>query len=155
MEDLLEFLFNATGRINRARYLRSLVIFGIAGLFVAVILFTAAGIATPLFVVMLVIAFIPWLMWGFAIHTERPHDRSKSAWWLLLFCVLPTMLGHFATVAQFAGPAWLVPCYVMALASSALAIWGFVEIGCLPGTTGPNGYGPDPLRQAKRASRSA
>jgi uncharacterized membrane protein YhaH (DUF805 family) len=155
MEDLLEFLFNATGRINRARYWRSLVIFGIAGLFVAVILFTAAGITTPLFFVMLLIAFIPWLMWGFAIHTERLHDRSKSAWWLLLFYVLPAMLGHFATVARFAGIAGLVTYYVMALANSALTIWGFVEIGCLPGTAGPDGYGPAPLRQAKRAGRSA
>jgi uncharacterized membrane protein YhaH (DUF805 family) len=41
MEYLFEFLFNATGRTRRARYWRSLVIFGIAGLFVLVILFTA------------------------------------------------------------------------------------------------------------------
>jgi len=71
MEDLFEFLFNATGRINRAKYWRSLVIFGVAGLFAAVILFTAAGIAAPLFVAMLVVVLIPWLTWGFVIHTER------------------------------------------------------------------------------------
>jgi uncharacterized membrane protein YhaH (DUF805 family) len=45
MEDLFEFLFNATGRINRAKYWRSLIVFSVAGLFAAVILFTAAGIA--------------------------------------------------------------------------------------------------------------
>jgi uncharacterized membrane protein YhaH (DUF805 family) len=27
----------------------------------------------------------------------------------------------------------------------AIVIWAFVELGCLPGTSGPNQYGPDPL----------
>jgi uncharacterized membrane protein YhaH (DUF805 family) len=27
----------------------------------------------------------------------------------------------------------------------ALYIWGFVEMGCLRGTVGPNRFGPDPL----------
>ncbi len=31
------------------------------------------------------------------------------------------------------------------LGSFAISIWGFVEIGCLRGTEGPNQYGPDPL----------
>jgi uncharacterized membrane protein YhaH (DUF805 family) len=26
-----------------------------------------------------------------------------------------------------------------------LGIWGFVELGCLRGTAGPNRFGPDPL----------
>jgi uncharacterized membrane protein YhaH (DUF805 family) len=89
MEDLFEFLFNATGRINRAKYWRSLIVFGVAGLFAAVILFTAAGIAAPLFVATLVLVLVPWLIWGFVIHTERLHDRDKSAWWLLVFYGLP------------------------------------------------------------------
>jgi len=41
---------------------------------------------------------------------------------------------------------------ILALAAFALTIWGFVEIGCLPGTTGSNSYGPDPLLQPKRRS---
>ena len=45
MEDLLEFLFGASGRINRAKYWRSVLISIGAGLMTAVILFTAAGIA--------------------------------------------------------------------------------------------------------------
>ncbi len=154
MEYLLEFLFNATGRINRARYWRSLVIFGIAGLFAAVLLFTAAGIAAPLFILMLVIVFIPWLMWGFVIHTERLHDRNKSAWWLLLFYGLPALLGPLAKSASFAGAADVALQYVLTLAGFALSIWGFVEIGCLPGNAGSNRYGPNPILQAKRAGRS-
>jgi uncharacterized membrane protein YhaH (DUF805 family) len=83
MEELFEFLFGASGRINRAKYWRSLLVFIGAGLLVGVILLTAAGLAAPLFILMLVIVFIPWLLWGFAFHTERLHDRGKSAWWLL------------------------------------------------------------------------
>jgi uncharacterized membrane protein YhaH (DUF805 family) len=155
MEYLLEFLFNATGRINRARYWRSLVIFSVAGLFAAVLLFTAAGIAAPFFIIMLVIVFIPWLMWGFVIHTERLHDRNKSAWWLLLFYGLPALLGPMAKSASSAGGAGMALQYVLTLAGFALSIWGFVEIGCLPGNAGPNSYGPNPILQAKRAGRAS
>ena len=59
MEELFEFLFGASGRINRAKYWRSVLIFIGAGLMTAVILFTAAGIAAPLFVVMVVVVLIP------------------------------------------------------------------------------------------------
>jgi uncharacterized membrane protein YhaH (DUF805 family) len=94
MEELFEFLFGASGRINRAKYWRSLLVFIGAGLLVGVILFTAAGLAAPLFILMLVIVFIPWLLWGFAFHTERLHDRGKSAWWLVVFYAVPGMLGN-------------------------------------------------------------
>ncbi|MDB5605269.1 MAG: hypothetical protein JWP25_2169 [Bradyrhizobium sp.] len=150
MEDLFEFLFGANGRINRAKYWRSLVTFSVAGLLVGVILFTAAGLAAPLFVIMVVIILIPWLMWGFAIHTERLQDRDKSAWWLLVFYGLPALLGQLAKAAWFAGAAGTVLQYVLALAGFALSIWGFVEIGCLRGTIGPNKYGSNPLLLARR-----
>jgi uncharacterized membrane protein YhaH (DUF805 family) len=47
--ELFELLFGASGRINRAKYWLSLFKYGIAGLLAAVILFTTAGIAAPLF----------------------------------------------------------------------------------------------------------
>jgi len=74
MEDVFEFLFGASGRISRAKYWRSNLLFTVAGLMAAVI-----------------------------------------------------------------------------LASFALTIWGFVEIGCLRGTAGSNTYGPDPLLRARHA----
>jgi uncharacterized membrane protein YhaH (DUF805 family) len=125
----------------------------VAGLFTAIILFTAAGLAAPLFIIMLAVVFIPWLMWGFAIHTERLHDRDKSAWWLLLFYGLPAVLDHLAKAAWFAaamGHSLLQP--VLALTGFVLTIWGFVEIGLLPGTAGSNRYGANPLQQARRVA---
>jgi uncharacterized membrane protein YhaH (DUF805 family) len=145
MEELFEFMFGASGRINRAKYWRSLLIFCGAGLLVGVILLTAAGLAAPLFVLMLVMVFIPWLLWGIAFHTERLHDRGKSAWWLLVFYAAPGVLGQLAKAAWVAGAAGIGLHYTLALAGFALSIWGFVEIGCLRGSAGPNKYGSNPL----------
>jgi uncharacterized membrane protein YhaH (DUF805 family) len=158
MEDLLEFLFGASGRINRAKYWRSLLILGVAGMFVGVIMLTAAGIAAPIFIIMVVIVFIPWLMWGIAIHSERLHDRDKSAWWLVVFYGLPAALSGLAEAAWFAGLAGPVMHSILSVlswASFALTLWGFVEIGCLRGTAGPNRYGANPLLQAKQRGLTA
>lgn len=152
MEDFFEFMFGASGRINRAKYWVSVIKFSLAGLLVAVILFTTAGIAAPLLIVMAVITLIPWLLWGFALTTERLHDRDKSAWWLAVFYLVPGLLDQLAKTAWFAGAAGTALYYIPALAAFALTIWGFVEIGCLRGTAGANTYGPDPLLQAKQRS---
>ena len=152
MEDLLVFLFGASGRINRAKYWRSTLLFAGTGLMVAVILFTAAGIAAPLFIITVVLVLIPWLLWGVSITTERLHDRNRSAWWLVVFYLVPGMLGQVAKTASTAGTPGMGLHYILALAAFALTIWGFVEIGCLRGTDGSNDYGPDPLLQLKRRS---
>ena len=151
MEELFEFLFGASGRINRAKYWLSLFKLSIAALLGTVVLFTAAGLAAPLFILMLVIVFIPWLLWGFAFHTERLHDRGKSAWWLLVFYAIPGILGHLAKGAWYAEAAAMGLHYILALAAFALSIWGFVEIGCLRGSAEPNRYGSNPL--SLRAAR--
>jgi uncharacterized membrane protein YhaH (DUF805 family) len=151
MEELFEFLFGASGRINRAKYWYPFLVFIGAGLLVGVILLTAASLAAPLFILMLVIVFIPWLLWGFAFHTERLHDRGKSAWWLLVFYAVPGVLGHLAKGASLAEAAGMGLHCILALAGFALSIWGFVEIGCLRGSAEPNRYGSNPL--SLRAAR--
>jgi uncharacterized membrane protein YhaH (DUF805 family) len=56
----------------------------------------------------------------------------------LVFWLLPGVLnGAGAALGTFG--------VVLSLVGAAISIWGFVEIGCLKGTTGPNKYGPDPL----------
>jgi len=57
------------------------------------------------------------LMWiSLATACKRWHDRGKSGW-MSLISLIPFVGG----------------------------IWFLVEVGCLPGDTGPNQYGPDPL----------
>jgi len=55
-------------------------------------------------------------LWMFlAVYAKRLHDRNKSGWWILLV-FLPII-----------GPFWI-----------------FLEMGFLPGSCGPNSYGPRP-----------
>jgi uncharacterized membrane protein YhaH (DUF805 family) len=75
---------------------------------------------------------------------------------LLLFYGLPAVFGHLAKAAWFAaamGHSLLQP--VLVLTGFVLTIWGFVEIGLLPGTEGSNRYGANPLLQARRVARSS
>jgi uncharacterized membrane protein YhaH (DUF805 family) len=67
---------------------------------------------------------------------------------LVTFYLVPGMLGHFAKTPWLAGATGTAPQGILALASFALSIWGFVEIGCLPGTAGPNRYGPNPVAKS-------
>jgi len=50
------------------------------------------------------------------VYIKRWHDRDKSGWWMLI--VLIPLVGN---------------------------IWFLVELGFLPGTPGPNRFGPPPL----------
>src|ERR1700693_905134 len=122
MEGLFEFLFGASGRINRAKYWRSVLIFIVAGMMTGVILFTAAGIAASLFVIMVVLVLIPWLLWGFSFTTKRLHDRDKSAWWLAMFYLVPGVLGQFADAVWIVGVPGAALHYVLALAGLTLTI---------------------------------
>jgi uncharacterized membrane protein YhaH (DUF805 family) len=89
----------------------------------------------------LVLGSLPVLVSCFAISVRRLHDRDKSAWWLLVFVVGPlTLQGPGSLNTLDAGPA-----VALLVASLVLSIWGFIELGCVPGTSGPNRYGLDPL----------
>lgn len=74
----------------------------------------------PLVIILAIIAlifYVPACWVSLAGIVKRFHDRGKS--------------GHMAWIL-------LIP-YVG-------GIWILVECGCLPGTPGPNAYGPDPLQ---------
>jgi uncharacterized membrane protein YhaH (DUF805 family) len=135
--------FSFRGRINRAKYW-TITVVNLAVLFVlffigyathSIAAFTAAGIA-----------FIPVFVSGFAIAVRRLHDRNKSAWWLLLFFVLPAVL-HAVRDELLRFPE--VMAYFLAFACAVLraiiSLWALVELGFLRGTRGPNHYGPDPV----------
>ncbi len=78
------------------------------------------GVDGPdLAVIMLIIGLLVFAglnVWaGLAIQVKRWHDRDKSGWWVLIGLI------------PYIG--WL---------------WVLIEAGMLPGTPGPNQYGPDP-----------
>jgi uncharacterized membrane protein YhaH (DUF805 family) len=152
--DWRTLLFSFRGRINRAKYwLATLIYIGawlLFGLVVSIVMTgvraTAADALTGagLILVALGIIFLVGGIWsGFAVAIKRLHDREKSGWWLLLFWVAPGLLNAIAgSWANGGGMAFPI---LIGLVGIAISIWGFVEIACLKGTTGPNSYGPDPL----------
>ncbi len=87
----------------------------------------------------------------FAVTVKRLHDRNKSAWWLLVFFVVPMLLIFASEIpleARLISPddeRMRLALFSPGLIGMALSIWGFVEIYCLRGTVGDNRYGADPL----------
>jgi uncharacterized membrane protein YhaH (DUF805 family) len=84
-----------------------------------------------------------------ATAVKRLHDRDKSGWWAVPFVIAPILLG---TVATWLGDSWLAE--ILTLVMVALGLWGFVEILCLAGTSGPNRFGVDPQAPAPRKPRA-
>jgi len=149
--DWTNLLFSFNGRINRGKYWLAVLVYIVAWMvFGAVAIawlggidpdnlfsFAGRGLAVWMLGLLLVIA-CTWS--GLATGIKRLHDRDKSGWWILLFWFGPSVLGGSSSAMPPYEPNML-----LSLAGTAIAIWGFVELGCLRGTMGPNEYGPDPL----------
>lgn len=182
------YLFGFSGRANRAKQWLLLVIglvwgpiviglvIGLLGLQNIVDVATEKAPVTVLtqnpnltiLWVVLGITYLALLYVNLAVSTKRLHDRNKSAMWLLVFFVLPMILGVYRLHAMMPAFAQLGTIWSNALhgikppennpfdnqpplatilggVSSLISLWAFVELYCLPGTTGDNQYGPDPL----------
>lgn len=144
------FLFSPSGRICRKQYW--------VWFFLPV---TAIGI------VLAVVSLIPgwyfkllpnlfslFMLWpGIAILIKRIHDRNKSGWLVWAMYIPAILLAIFAVGAIIAGAAGStgaaatlgIIAGVFGIATACVAIWFFVEFGCLRGTIGANKYGPDPV----------
>jgi uncharacterized membrane protein YhaH (DUF805 family) len=130
------YLFSFNGRTNRAKYwLFVLVAIGVA-LVCAALYFLLGSVG----VIIAVILYLALLYSGLAVGAKRLHDRDKSAWWLLVFYLVPGILSGVGQALESSSVA-----LILSLASLAISIWAFVELGCLRGTEGANQYGPDPL----------
>ncbi len=89
------------------------------------------------------VLFIAGTWSGIAVGIKRLHDRDKSGWWLLLFWLGPSVLSSGNLSPNGIGD--IGSNAILGLAAFVLMVWGFIELGCLKGTAGPNSYGPDPL----------
>jgi uncharacterized membrane protein YhaH (DUF805 family) len=144
---IISALFGFNGRIKRGQYWLGMILMPIVlGLILGV--YTAFVGATfspelvknlepgspelqqllplliPFFVAIVVMVWI-----AAALYTKRLHDRNKGAVWLLAIYVPNILTLVFP------------PAFIFAIIS---AIWAFIELGCLPGTAGPNRFdGPE------------
>jgi uncharacterized membrane protein YhaH (DUF805 family) len=67
------------------------------------------------------------------VLSKRLHDRGRSGWWAAPILV--------ATVAV-----WPHPIGFFDFPFFLVVLWAFVELALMPGETGSNRYGPNPLR---------
>jgi uncharacterized membrane protein YhaH (DUF805 family) len=152
---LRKILFSFEGRIGRGTYWLAILAVIVAVLVVTVAPFLLDSEAAAVLMLALTSQFI-WLLslWPMlAVGAKRLHDRNKNGWWLLVFWLLPFALfcGGFSIVF-FDDPRTgrsgdFSTGLIVVLASLPPALWGIVELGILPGTKGPNLYGPDPAQQ--------
>jgi uncharacterized membrane protein YhaH (DUF805 family) len=157
--DWTTLLFSFNGRINRGKYWLAVLIYLVVWIvFIALCLiwlggtnidylFRFAGAMLLIWLIALILV-VAGTWSGFAVGVKRLHDRNKSGWWILLFWLGPSILGGWPTASPDLGGG-----FIFSLAAAAIAIWAVVELGCLPGTPGPNQYGPDPLGNPAYAPR--
>src|SRR5437899_3625420 len=143
MGGVLKYL-SFQGRANRKRFwLTGLSIFG---LFFVSSLFTGALSILPLLGLLIIPFWLAFLVASVANGARRLHDRNKSAWWLLLFQALPTLLVLPAELAKYGPPDdFQLAAAALAVRGLPSSLWGLVEMGFLKGTAGPNRFGEDPL----------
>jgi uncharacterized membrane protein YhaH (DUF805 family) len=140
--DFVDLLFGFQGRINRAKYWIAVLIYFIAWIVVGgLVWFLAFGLSYILGAILFVLLLIVSIVSGIAVGIKRLHDRDKSGWWLLVFYLAPAILDGIGRGIDLLGVG-----FVFSIASFAITIWAFVELGCLRGTVGTNQYGPDPLQ---------
>lgn len=141
-----DYLFSPHGRINRAKYwlyiVASIVI--MAAVVAAVATATRAGLlydrghaVPPAALAIVAVVCLLLLIVGIFVGIKRLHDRDKSAWWLLVFYLLPMVVGWTLAMVSHNGFVALI-----------VSIWVLFELGCRRGTVGPNRYGEDPLARA-------
>jgi len=117
---ITDIFFSFNGRIGRSTFwLYGVLGLGIIGFVVGLIVGVVSqskgsALAGIASLVGLVLDVV--LIWaGLAISVKRWHDRGKSGWWILIGLV-PLIGG----------------------------LWVLIETGFLPGTDGPNQFGPQP-----------
>jgi uncharacterized membrane protein YhaH (DUF805 family) len=142
---IVALLFSFQGRISRQPYWLTTIAMIALTILLGSILELGRGSIRPAdsggldgAQLLLLAAYVPFLWIALAVATKRLHDRGRSAWWLLPFYVLPSILER---AGSRAGSLEIV----LLLASLALTIWAVVELGFRRGAAGPNAYGADPL----------
>lgn len=105
------------------------------------------GMMAGLGILMVVFAIV-WLALlipSIAVAVRRLHDTDRSGWWLFAYIgpyLLSFVIQIMAVSSNSSGLAMIG--MVVGLVGFAGAILLLVFM-CLPGTAGPNKYGPDPL----------
>jgi uncharacterized membrane protein YhaH (DUF805 family) len=154
---MLSFYFSPYGRISpKDFWLKYVLVYlglGIAAVLADMFLFPGAIVVQPdtgpAEAVVNVVMFWPQI----ALTTKRFHDRGMSGWWQVAFNIVLAAGGVFAYSAALqvdsdlgsVDPSLWMPLLVGGGIALAAALVELVILGFLPGTSGRNKYGDDPL----------
>lgn len=133
--------FDYSGRSRRREYwgyaLITFIILNVIGWIEETLGLTGAGGGpdSPVGGIVLLGLMIP----GLAVAIRRLHDSGRAGWWVLL-PVAPILLWIVAVAAGLYSESHF-PFVMIAIVAAPLA---FLVLMCLPGTRGPNRFGPDP-----------
>jgi len=167
------YLFGFQGRVSRSKMWLFAIVGGFLFFFTVHILFDIVfhlriaqaqahhqsanltaltqAIAPLILIIALFVLFPVFTVSSLAVMTKRLHDRNKGAVWLIPFWAAPASLFPLLAYAAVANTSSTLPhldvdsfwMQIFMCVISALMIWGFVELYCLPGTKGQNRFGPD------------
>lgn len=142
-----------SGRAPRAEYwwftLANVIVSFVVG-FLDGALGMASGTGIGAYGLLSIVYTLALLIPGIAVTIRRLHDTDRTGWWLLapiipysigVAMMMPALLDP--TTAATAGAASLGGGAIVMIIGAILALVLFVFM-VLPGTSGPNRYGPDP-----------
>jgi uncharacterized membrane protein YhaH (DUF805 family) len=118
-----QLLFSFQGRLNRKPYWMTAIAITalmITLIVIAIVFFAEREVWVGIAVVALIaLLYIPLIWVGLAVGAKRLHDRDRSAWWLLLFYAVPSILSsaadriegggillHLVASPSPSGPSW-------------------------------------------------
>lgn len=122
---MAQLLFSFQGRLNRKPYWTMVIATTVV--FILVLLLALAALREygleflPVTIAIILVLYIPLIWIGLALSAKRLHDRDKSAWWLLVFYALPTILNAAADRTED------VQFIILHLISFGITVWAFVS----------------------------
>lgn len=137
-------LTSTEGRIPRSQWWAGLVVLVVIGVVLAFLLAWLFG-PTTIGLIATLILQIALIFPSYALSAKRFQDRDKPG----SLALIGIGLGVLQTLARLVGlsnpfqPTALD--WILSIALLIVGIWYLIELGCLRGTVGQNGYGPDPL----------
>lgn len=177
---LVSLLFSFNGRIKRSQYWLGTIAVNVINWMVFFVVTSAnfaavqskdpsaqlSGLLSQSALTLPVSLAVTWA--ALAIQVKRFHDRGQSGWWTLL--PLAPVVFMVMEVITGIGQGWPIERLIASLGMPFLALMVicvgfFINLGCLPGTDGPNKYGnppgspgapaSDPLKPSRPAAQAA
>jgi uncharacterized membrane protein YhaH (DUF805 family) len=147
MSTLISLLLSFTGRINRAKWWLAFAVIAAANILGGLLLnpdfFLADEPPPPSWPDTVWQIALLWPMT--AITVKRFKDADRPAWLGYWFAPMGAALYLGPHIRQLFGPLEVATLAAFVMPMFIYFLFAFIDNGFVPGTQGPNRYGPDPL----------